>query len=95
MLNKEQFVDKVVDKAVNVSKLDTARVIDSALEVLRDELSTGEGVQIYGFGTLETVMHAPRTGRNPATGELVTIPEKRAVRFRAGKNLKELVAGKA
>jgi DNA-binding protein HU-beta len=66
--------------------------VSATLEALKDALAKGEKVQLIGFGTFDVVERAARTGINPQTKKKMQIPAKKAVRFRAGKPLKDAVA---
>ena len=75
----------------NLTKADAARAFDSALEHLAGTLAKGESVQIVGFGNFTVSNRAERSGRNPFTGEPMTIKASKAVKFTAGKSLKDAV----
>jgi nucleoid DNA-binding protein len=62
-------------------------------ETIINAVAKGEKVSIKGFGTFERVIRAERPGRNPQTGEPLTIPERAAPVFRAGKSFKDNVHG--
>ncbi|MCQ6307711.1 HU family DNA-binding protein, partial [Bacillus cereus] len=65
--------------------------VDTLLESIQQALQNGENVQFIGFGSFEVRERAAREGRNPSTGESLTIPAKKAPAFKAGKQLKEAV----
>ena len=65
--------------------------IKAMLDTVGDSLKKGEKVQLIGFGTFEIHERAARTGKNPRTGESVTIPASRTPVFKAGKDIKEKV----
>ena len=67
------------------------RVLGWALEAIKSELASGNKVQLIGFGTFEVKERNARTGINPRTGEVITIPAHKAPIFRAGKSLKAAV----
>lgn len=68
-----------------------ARLIDELLDTVKAHLRNGCKVSIPGFGTFEAVAKPERQGRNPKTGEAVTIAAHKAVKFKAAKALKEAV----
>ena len=68
-----------------------ARLIDELLDTVKAHLRNGCKVSIPGFGTFEAVAKPERKGRNPKTGEAVTIAAHKAVKFKAAKALKEAV----
>ena len=61
------------------------------LDTIKECISEGEDVAFVGFGTFKIKEKAQTVGRNPHTGEEVVIPAKKVVKFRAGKELKEIV----
>lgn len=85
-MNKSELV-AAVSQNTGLNKSDTAIVINGLLETISAQLGAGEKVSIQGFGVFSPKVRAARTGRNPKTGEAVEIPEKRVVKFSAGKGL--------
>ncbi len=85
-MNKAELVAAVAAKA-NVSKVEAQKVIDAAVEATAEALKKGESVQLIGFATLSVVEKAARKGINPATKQAITIPAKKAVKFKAGAKL--------
>ena len=68
-----------------------ARPVKAVLAALAGALGQGERVRLAGFGTFDTKDRPARSGRNPRTGAPVAVPASRAVRFRAGKTLRDAV----
>ena len=89
-MNKMNLVNALASKT-NMTKKDAAEALDTILKTVVDALRRGEKVTITGFGTFEVRSRKARTGRNPQTGEEITIPERKVAAFRAGKALKEAV----
>ena len=89
-MNKTQFVDAVAQKA-GMSKREAEAAVNAMTAVIADELKAGEKVQLIGFGTFEVKTRAARSGRNPKTGETITIAASKAPAFSAGKALKDAV----
>jgi DNA-binding protein HU-beta len=89
-LNKTELISAVAADT-NLSKADAGRVLDSALEHLTRTLARGEPVQLIGFGNFTVANRAERAGRNPSTGEQMTIKASKAPKFTAGKALKDAV----
>ncbi len=85
-MNKAELVAAVAAKA-NVSKVEAQKVIDAAVEATTEALKKGESVQLIGFATLSVVEKAERKGINPSTKQVITIPAKKAVKFKAGAKL--------
>ena len=91
-MNKSELVAKVAEKA-GVAKKDAEKSVNAVLESISETLASGEEVQLVGFGTFKVRERAERKGRNPQTGEEITIAATKVPVFRAGKSLKEAVAG--
>ena len=89
-MNKAELVSAIADKA-ELSKKDAEAALKAFTDVVTEELQKGEKIQLLGFGTFEVSERAARTGRNPQTGEEMTIPASKAPKFKAGKALKDLV----
>lgn len=94
-MNKQDLVGTLAEElkkeGLNITKKDTARVVDKMLEVIENALRKGEKVQLVGFGTFGVKKRAGRRGRNPQTGKEIHIPETKVPFFRPGKLLKEVV----
>jgi len=89
-MTKAEYITKVASKS-GLSKKDTDRVIQAALETLTELLKEKESISFIGFGSFSTVEKAAREVRIPSSGELVHVPAKHAVKFKVGKALKEAV----
>ena len=89
-MNKSELIGAVSEKT-EMSKKDTEKMVNAVLESIVDELARGEKVQLVGFGTFEVRERKQREGRNPATGETITIPALSVPVFKAGKAFKDKV----
>lgn len=89
-MNKAELVDAISDSA-GLSKADASKALDSALSAITGSLSGGNGVSLVGFGNFSVSRRNARTGRNPQTGAVIQIPARNAVKFSAGKALKDAV----
>ena len=89
-MNKTELIAAIAADT-DLSKADATRALDSALENVRRTLSRGESVQLIGFGNFTVSSRAERTGRNPSTGEPMTIKATNAPKFTASKALKDAV----
>ncbi len=89
-MNKTELIAAVAERA-ELSKKDAEKAIKAFTDVVADELVKGEKVQLVGFGTFEVSERAAREGRNPKTGDTMTIAASRTPRFKAGKALKDEV----
>ncbi len=92
-MNKGELIEKIA-KTSGLSKKDSGLAVDSFIKAVEDALKKGDKIQIIGFGTFETVKTAKREGRNPSTGEKISIPAGKKPKFTPGKTLKDLVNGK-
>ena len=90
-MTKTELISLVTERT-GVAKKDAERVVNATFDTIASQLIQGEKVQISGFGTFETQQRQARTGRNPVTGESISIAPTRAPVFKAGKTLKESVA---
>jgi DNA-binding protein HU-beta len=89
-MNKTELVDAVATQA-ELSKQDAKKAVEALFETISNTLAKEEKIQLIGFGTFEVRERAARTGRNPQTGEEMTIPASKAPAFKPGKELKEAV----
>ena len=89
-MNKTELIAAVAAKA-EISKKDAEKILKAFTDVVAEELTKGEKVQLVGFGTFEVAERAAREGRNPKTGETMPIAASRSPKFKAGKALKDMV----
>ena len=87
-MNKTEFIAAVAEKA-EISKKDSEKALKAFVDVVAEQLKAGDKVQLVGFGTFEVSERAAREGRNPQTGETMTIAACKAPKFKAGKALKD------
>ena len=90
-MNKTELI-AVVSQAAGLTKKDTERVINAAIDAITASLVEGENVQLSGFGTFEVKDREARIGRNPHTKEAIEIPATRVPSFKASQALKDTVA---
>jgi DNA-binding protein HU-beta len=89
-MTKADMVAAVADK-LDLSKKQAEIAVDTVFNTVMDGLKANDKVVISGFGSFEVRTRAARTGRNPRTGEDITIPEQKTPAFKAGKQLKDSV----
>jgi len=89
-MNKTELVAAVAEQA-GLSKKDAEAAMKAFTDVISNELKKGEKIQLVGFGTFEVSERAAREGRNPKTGESMSIAACKTPKFKAGKALKDLV----
>ena len=89
-MNKTQLIEAVA-AANNLKKKDAEAAVNATFDAITAALAAGDKVQLVGFGTFEVKERAERTGRNPKTGETITIAAAKYPAFTAGKALKDSV----
>lgn len=89
-MNKADLVQSIAQKS-GMAKKDVEMVLNHFIGEVTEALSTGDKVQLVGFGTFETRQRASRAGRNPQTGKEIVIPASNVPAFKAGNKLKEAV----
>ena len=89
-MNRTELVAAMAEKT-QLSKKDADLALKAFIDVVSEEMQKGEKVQLVGFGTFEVSERAARDGRNPKTGETMTISASKSPKFKAGKALKDLV----
>ena len=89
-MNKTQLVEAVAQKS-GLNKKEAEAAVNAITAAITDALKAGDKVQLVGFGTFEVKALAERTGRNPKTGETITIAASKAPAFVAGKGLKDSI----
>lgn len=92
-MNRADLIQTVSKKCASdfASKAAAERVVDSVIDSIAEALKAGQDVTLRNFGTFKVKQTAERQGRNMATGEAITIPAHRTVRFTAGTGLKQAI----
>ncbi|MBE9166767.1 HU family DNA-binding protein [Pleurocapsales cyanobacterium LEGE 06147] len=90
-MNKGELVDQIAQRAT-VTKKQADAVLSAAIEAIMEAVSEGDKVTLVGFGSFERRHRKEREGRNPKTGEKMSIPETMVPAFSAGKLFKDKVA---
>ena len=90
-MNKTDLIAAVAQSA-GLTKKDSERVLNAAIDAMTAALANGEKVQISGFGAFEVKEREARIGRNPHTKEAIEIPATKVPGFKASKTLKDTVA---
>lgn len=91
-MTKPELVDAVAERT-GMKKKDVGTLVDSVLDTIADTLNKKEQVSLVGFGTFDVRQRAERMGRNPRTGEQITIGATTTCVFRPGRKLREAVSG--
>lgn len=89
-MSKQDLIEYVAE-AANMSKAEAGRALDAVLAGIQEGLTKEGEVTFVGFGKFTAKMREGREGRNPATGESMTIPAKKVVTFKAGSKLKDAI----
>ena len=89
-MNRTELISAMSEKS-ELTKVDTEKALKAFIDTVTEELKNGGKVQLVGFGTFEVAERAERQGRNPKTGEAITIPASKSPKFKAGKALKDIV----
>ena len=87
-MNKAELITSMAEKS-QLTKKDAESALKAFIDSVQEALESGEKVQLIGFGTFETRERAAREGRNPRTGETMTIAASKSPKFKAGKALKD------
>ncbi|NGP52436.1 HU family DNA-binding protein [Thioalkalivibrio sp. XN8] len=89
-MNKGELIDAVA-AAADLTKSDATKAVEAFVDSVTRALKKGEQVSIVGFGSFSVKSRAARQGRNPKTGEAITIAASKVPGFKAGKALKDAV----
>ena len=90
-ITKSELIEKISQKQKHLQQKDIELAVKSVIEQMSDALSTGERIEIRGFGSFSLHFRPPRIGRNPKTGESVSLSGKHVPHFKPGKELRERV----
>jgi DNA-binding protein HU-beta len=87
-MNKSELIDAVASRT-ELSKAECTRVLDAVIESLTHALCQGDAVTLVGFGSFHVKNRKARTGRNPKTGAMISIPASRSLGFKPSKPMKD------
>lgn len=90
-MNKSDLIDFVATNEDVTSKASAKRIVDALVDKIVESIGSGSDLSIAGLGTFYVVAREAREGRNPQTGEPLSIPAKKVPKFRASSKLKEAV----
>jgi DNA-binding protein HU-beta len=91
-MNKNELIQNLSDRA-GLGKNEAAKAVDGVFDIIAEALKAGDEVRLTGFGVFAVAARAGGKGRNPQTGEEITIKPSKQPRFRAGKQLKDSLNG--
>lgn len=89
-LNKSELIEQIAEKS-QLSRAQANAALDATIAAITEALKKGESVTLVGFGSFEVRERGERQGRNPKTGETITIGAAKNPAFKAGKALKDAV----
>ena len=89
-MNKSDLIEQLA-VTMQLSGREAAAIVDTILETMTDALTRGDSIEIRGFGSFVVKEYESYTGRNPKTGEIITVRPKRLPFFKVGKDLREQV----
>lgn len=89
-MTKADLVDKIAEKA-GLTKVASEKALNAFLDSVNEVLLAEGKLNLTGFGTFAVETRQARKGRNPRTGETITIPATKVVKFRPGRKLKEII----
>jgi integration host factor subunit alpha len=93
-LTKDELINSIGDR-LGISKSESSRIVESVLETIKTSLSNGEDVLISGFGKFIVKEKAARRGRNPATGEDLTMDPRRVITFKCSPRMRDRISVKS
>ncbi len=91
VITKSELIEKISHKQKHLQQKDIELSVKSVIEQMSDALSSGRRIEIRGFGSFSLHFRPPRMGRNPKTGEPVSLSGKYVPHFKPGKELRERV----
>ncbi len=89
-MTKADLVEKLAEK-INLTKKQTEVIVNTVFQSITDALNQGNKVELRGFGSFRVRHRNSREGRNPKSGQKVTVPAKKVPFFKAGKELREMI----
>lgn len=90
---RSELIQKLSDENPHLYQRDVERIVNSIFEEVIDALAAGDRVELRGFGAFSVKKRDARIGRNPRTGESVSVEEKHVPFFKAGKLLRDRLNG--
>jgi integration host factor subunit alpha len=91
-MTKADIIEKI-NATTGLSKKDSAVMMESVFTIMKESLEAGETIKISGFGNFEVTQKAARKGRNPQTGEAITIEARKVLTFKPSTVLRQAVNG--
>jgi integration host factor subunit beta len=89
LMTKSEMIEKISMENPSLTKKDVEFIVNGVFDIIKETLSTGDKVEIRGFGSFKVRQKNAKIGRNPKTGEKVEVPAKKVPYFKPGKEIKE------
>lgn len=89
-MNKTELINAIAEKA-NLSKVQAKAALEAIINTVSEQLAKGDKVALIGFGTFSVAEKTARKGVNPRTKAVIEIPARKAVKFKAGAELNDVV----
>ncbi|MBT5231346.1 MAG: integration host factor subunit beta [Methylococcales bacterium] len=90
-MTKSELIERIANKQTHLAHKDVEDAVKNILDHMSQALADGDRIEIRGFGSFSLHNRPPRVGRNPKTGETVSLPGKKVPHFKPGKELRERV----
>jgi integration host factor subunit beta len=90
-MTKSELIERIASRQLQLSTKDVELAVKSLIEQMSESLSSGNRIEIRGFGSFSLHFREPRRGRNPKTGETVQLDGKHVPHFKPGKELRDRV----
>ena len=92
---RSELIQKIADENPHLFQRDVERIVNTIFDEITDALASGDRVELRGFGAFSVKTRGARVGRNPRTGEAVSVEQKKVPFFKTGKLLRDRLNGKA
>ena len=92
---KSELVMKIAEQNPHLYQRDVKNIVNAILDTIGDALARGDRVELRGFGAFSVKQRGARTGRNPRTGESVSVSQKVIPVFKTGKEMRQRLNGAA
>ena len=92
---RSELIQKIADENPHLFQRDVERIVNTIFDEITDALANGDRVELRGFGAFSVKTRDARVGRNPRTGEAVSVDQKKVPFFKTGKLLRDRLNGKA
>ena len=89
-MNKTEFINAVAEQS-GLSKVDSKKAVEAFIQTISNEMKEGGKISLLGFGSFSTTERAARKGVNPKTKEVIDIPARKVVKFKAGAELTDKI----